>query len=133
MALSIQKHRLVPVFWRPTMGFIVGKMWSHGSFRQHSLFFTLWNIPSHQISFRMCVVWFLQILTMRSVEEFKTNESDLNYFMEIYWKRISLLLLALYIPKCAKDFGLNKTSLKNHRKVEPTKNGKLLLWCVTKV
>ena len=66
---------------------------------------------------------------MMSVEEFKTNESDLNYLMEIHRARISLLLLALYIPKCAKDFGLNKTSLKNHRKMEPTKNGKLLLYC----
>ena len=79
-----------------------------------------------------CVRWYVWyrfpwILTMMSVEEFKTNESDLNYLMEIYRARISLLLLALYIPKCAKDLGLNKTSLKNHRKMEPTKNGKLLL------
>ena len=85
------------------------------------------NIISHLRY--VCWVWyrFLRFLTMMSVEEFKTNESDLNYFIEIYRARISLLLLALYIPKCAKDLGLNKTSLKNHRKMEPTKNGKLLL------
>ena len=61
---------------------------------------------------------------MMSVSNSRGMNQTLNYSGQ---KRISLLLLAIHIPKSAKDLGLNKTSLKNHRKMEPTKNGKLLL------
>ena len=69
---------------------------------------------------------------MMSVEEFKTNESDLNYLMEIHRARISLLLLALYIPKCAKDFGLTK---RRSKIIEKWNQQKMANYCyiVTKV